>query len=105
MSMSNLQRQYYRDVYCKRPADERIMAIERELDFGVCLIFRCLAIAHAADSPKPQSQPLPLGSPARPEPSSSNPHALPHTLIKHLSRRSVQNDAAKVRASAFSMNE
>lgn len=105
MSSLNLQRQHYRNVYCTRPADERILAIERELDFGVCVMFRCLAIAHAAATPKTQSQPSPLRSPAIPGPGSSNRHALPHTLTKHLSRRSVQNDAAKVRAFGFSTNE
>jgi len=104
MSSFNRQRHHYLDVYCTRPADERILAFERELDFGVCMMFRCLAIVHAADTPtEPQSRPL-LRSPAEPKPSSSSrKHALPHALTKHLSRRSVQTDAAKVRASPRSL--
>ena len=95
MSSFNRQRHHYLDVYCTRPADERILAFERELDFGVCMMFRCLAIVHAADTPR---------TPAEPKPSSSSrKHALPHALTKHLSRRSVQTDAAKVRASPRSL--
>jgi hypothetical protein len=87
VSSFNRQRSYFLEHYCERPADELLVAFERELDFGVCMMFRCLAIVHA------NQQEQQLGSP-----SWTKPPLLP-ALMKHLSRRKLRSEhTSEVRA-------